>query len=86
MSRHIVNPQVVNTFFNRKVVTPLGKGVAFGIFRLKDASQESIGERVVVRLNVDDVTRPHLGASHCLTPRATSSAVFTFEASEVEAG
>ena len=84
MTRHIINPQVVSTFFNQKVITPLGTGMAFGIFHLKDAHQESVGQRVVVRLKVDETTRPHLAKANCLTPRATASAVFTFGLDEVE--
>lgn len=84
MSRHIVNPQVVSTFFNREVTTPLGTGIAFGVFRLKDRNQESVGGCVVVRLAVDENTRPHLSAAHCLTPHANESAVFMFDPSEVE--
>lgn len=84
MSRHIIDPQVVSMFFNRKVITPLGMGTAFGIFRLKERNQESVGERVVVRLAVDEQTRPHMGGAHCLTPRAANSVLFTFDVSEVE--
>lgn len=85
MSRHIVNPQVVSTFFNRTVKTPIGSGVAFGVFRLKDRNEESIGERIVVSLPVDEMTRPHLNAAHCLTPHANEQALFTFDAADVEA-
>jgi hypothetical protein len=84
MKRYIVNPQTIPTLFNQNVITPLGTGVAFGIFHLKDAGQESVGQRVVVRLKVDDEIRPHLAKANCLTPRATATAVFTFGLDEVE--
>jgi hypothetical protein len=67
-------------------MTPLGMGVAFGIFHLKDAHQESIGERVVVRLPVDEKTREHLSSSNCLTHKAKESALFTFPVSEIGQG
>lgn len=85
MTRHIINPQVVSSFFNQQVTTPLGTGTAFGLFHLKETGQESIGQRVVVRLPVDETTRPHLTRENCMTPRATASAVFTFAVEEVEA-
>jgi len=83
MTRHIVNPHLISSFFNQMVQTPLGEGRAFGLFHLKDAGQESIGQRVVVRLPVNDVTRPHLKEESCLTQKAEHSAVFIFDIEEV---
>jgi len=83
MTRHIVNPQNIHSFCNQFVQTPLGEGRSFGLFQLKDAKQEGIGERVLVRLPVNDMTRPHLKASNCLTPNANHSALFTFDMEEV---
>ena len=82
--RHILNPHVVPSLFNVVVLTPLGVGRSFGTFVMKDAGQESIGQRVVVRLPVDDVTRPRLKDGNCLTQNAVASALFTFELDEVE--
>ena len=84
MTRHILNPHLVHSVFNQLVKTPLGEGRAFGVFHLKDANRESVGQRVVVRLPVDDVTRPHLKAENCLTQKAETTAVFTFDINDVE--
>lgn len=83
--RYIVDPQVIGGWFNQMVTTPLGKGRAFGQFLLKNAAQEGIEQRVVVRLPVNDVTRPRLMDENCLTKRAEKTAVFTFAVHEVEA-
>lgn len=83
MTRHIIDPQNIRGFFNQNVQTPLGEGRAFGLFQLKDAGQESIGQRIVVRLPVDEKTRPHLRDENCLTPYAESTAIFTFPHEEV---
>ena len=57
---------------NQTVITPLGKGVVQG--------RTDTG--LLVRLPVNDATRPHLGASW--TPRARISGLWVFAIEEME--
>jgi len=61
---------------NDKIITPIGGGIVQG--RLDDG-------RVLVRLPVNDITRPRLAES--LTPRATISGLWAFATGDLlEAG
>jgi len=83
MTTHIINPQNITGMLNRKMSTPLGDGIVFGHFQLKDAGVEGIATRVLVRLPVNDVTREHLRDSNCVTPRAEKNGLWVFPVSEV---
>lgn len=83
MRRHIVNPQNIVGYFNKIVQTPLGEGMAFGLFQLRTEKQEGISHQIVVRLPVNEATRPHLRDDNCLTPYANKSAIFTFDHEQV---
>jgi len=72
----------MSDLFNNSVATPIGKGVAFGRFAVR-GQQELITQGVLVRLVVDDQVRKQLSSSKCLTPRASHSAVFVFDESEL---
>lgn len=64
---------------NQKVMTPLGNGVVEGYFAVHDNHNEIVVTGVAVRLSVNDMTRPELDKSNCLTPRAVFSGVWVFE-------
>lgn len=69
---------------NQKVRTPLGVGYVQGQFSVLDAKTEAlISKGIAVRLPVDDVTRPHLTSSKCLTSHASLSGVWVFAESEL---
>lgn len=67
---------------NTKVKTPLGEGVSQGPFEIRQGEESVRG--VLVRLPVNDVTRVYLNQSHCLTPRASASALFAFREAELQ--
>jgi hypothetical protein len=64
---------------NVTVLTPLGSGVVQGRFERQGETGTAV--RLLVRLPVNDVTRPRLRES--LTPRASKSALFIFEKGEL---
>lgn len=69
---------------NQKVSTPLGVGYVQGQFAVLDEkTNETISKGIAVRLPVDDVTRPYLGADNCLTSQASVSGVWVFQESEL---
>lgn len=76
MSRHLLNAQEIRGL-HQKVRTPLGEGTSQGAYEIKQGAERVRG--MLVRLPVNDVTRPHLGSANCLTPRATRTALFTFQ-------
>lgn len=67
---------------NQKVNTPIGSGVVQGQFMAR--ADESVIVKALVRLPVNDVTRPQLGKAYCLTPRAMKTALFVFTESELK--
>jgi len=70
---------------NQKVNTPLGEGYVQGQFAVVDPETEAlISKGIAVRLPVNDMTRPHLNNSNCLTSRATLSGVWVFQESELK--
>ncbi len=70
---------------NQKVDTPLGEGFVQGQFAVLDPETNAlISSGIAVRLPVNEVTRPHLNNSNCLTSRATMSGVWVFQESELK--
>ena len=63
-----------------KVRTPLGIGT-FQLARFQAGRDKTF--RYIVRLPVDEVTRPHLGEPNCLTKGAKLTALFYFTAAEL---
>jgi len=69
----------MNILVNSKVKTPMGEGIVQGALSMLD-ERSLRSARVIIRLPVNDETRPHLGES--LTPRASASGLWVF--SEVD--
>lgn len=70
---------------NQKVQTPLGEGFVQGAFAILEAkTEEPISRGIAVRLPVNDMTRPHLNQSNCMTSHATVSGVWVFQESEIK--
>lgn len=63
---------------NQKIKTPIGEGVIQGFFAVIDSNSEKAAVGVAVRLPVNDLTRPELNKSNCLTPLAVFSGVWVF--------
>ena len=63
---------------NQKIRTPLGEGIVQGFFAVHDGNNDKAAVGVAVRLPVNDVTRPELNKSNCLTPMAVFSGVWVF--------
>lgn len=63
---------------NSKVNTPLGQGIVQGPFAVQSADGETIVRGALVRLPINETTRPHLNQSNCLTPRATLNGLWVF--------
>lgn len=75
---------MANVTINQKVSTPLGEGVVRGQFRVIDPQTGSlISKAFTVEIPVNDVTRPHLNQSNCMTSHATQSGVWVFQESEL---
>lgn len=62
----------------QKVDTPLGRGIVQGRYALTDGNGAVVEVRQLVRIVINDETVQHLSDGNCLTPKATSSALFTF--------
>lgn len=69
---------------NMKIKTPLGEGTMQAPFAVKDAQGENVVRGALVRLPINDVTRPHLNKSNCLTPHAQISGLWVFQESELQ--
>ena len=54
---------------NSTIQTPLGSGIVQGQWHTGG---------IILRLPVNDATRPHLGDDNCLTPRAQRSGLWVF--------
>jgi hypothetical protein len=67
---------------NSKIKTPIGEGISQGPFVVRNDQGEIITRAVLVRLPLNDQTRPHLSEANCRTPRAHRSALFVFPMSE----
>jgi hypothetical protein len=67
---------------NMKVSTPIGMGIIQGAFAVM-AGNEAVVNGVMVRLPIDDATRPQLAQSNCLTPHASLSGVWVFQEKEL---
>ena len=63
---------------NTKVKTPLGVGISQGHF----SNLEEINT-VLVRLPINETTKPELIKSNCMTPRAVGSGLWIFSENEV---
>lgn len=83
--KHVVEPNTISGF-NMPVKTPLGMGRSLGRFLIKTAHEEGIAKGVLVRLPVNDDTRPHLNRSNCITPKAVKSGLWVFPESELGQG
>ena len=64
---------------NTKVNTPLGQGIVQGPFAVQSADGENIVRGALVRLPINETTRPHLNKSNCLTPRAKMNGLWVFQ-------
>lgn len=69
---------------NTKVVTPLGSGVVQGPYTVRDGAGETVVRAVLVRLPVNDMTRPALNRSNCVTPNANESGLWVFAESDCQ--
>jgi hypothetical protein len=69
---------------NQSVITPIGAGVAQGTYAITDASGQPIVKGALVRLQIDDTTRPQLNKSNCITPHAKLSGLWVFQESELK--
>jgi hypothetical protein len=68
---------------NSRVRTPLGVGIVQGAFTVTAGNDAVVG--VLVRLPINETTRPCLSQSNCMTPRAEISGLWVFEAKELSA-
>lgn len=68
---------------NQKVKTPFGDGVVQGFFAVH-SRDEQVVTGVAVRLPVNDLTRPELNKSNCLTPLAVFSGVWVFKQEQLQ--
>ena len=68
---------------NTKVNTPIGAGMVQGAFAVQSAHGENVVNGVLVRLPVNDATRPTMKQSNCLTPKAMTSGLWVFKEEEV---
>lgn len=71
---------------NTKVKTSMGEGIAQApAFSIRDGHGNDIVQGVLVRLPINDATRPHLNKSNCLTPHAVLSGLWVFQVQELNA-
>jgi hypothetical protein len=68
---------------NTKVKTPIGEGFVQGPFAVETVSGDPVVRGALVRLPVNDITRPHLNQSNCMTPHATISGLWVFQEKEL---
>jgi hypothetical protein len=68
---------------NKAVKTPLGEGRVQGAFLITDQKSEPVVRGILVRLPLNDVTRPALKESRCMTPAAEQSGLWVFPEDEV---
>jgi hypothetical protein len=69
---------------NQLVKTPLGKGIEQGRFVILDGHNDLAAVGVLVRLPINDLTRPEMNKSNCMTPHAQSSGLWVFQGSEIK--
>lgn len=69
---------------NQSVKTPLGAGVVQGRFAVLYGGQAVVTDAVIVRLPINDSTRPTMKQSSCLTPRAEQSGLWVFAEEDVK--
>ena len=60
---------------NQKTQTPIGAGIIQGAWE---------GSRLLIRLPVNDQTRPYLTQQNCQTPAASVSGLWVFEVGELK--
>lgn len=70
--------------FNQPVNTPLGRGVTQGAFMATGGQNELVAHGIIVRLAINDVTKPTMNQSNCLTPHATLSGLWVFGQGDVQ--
>ena len=63
---------------NMQIETPLGPGVIDGRFMVLDGEGRLVTTGISVRLPVNEITKPHLHKSNCMTPAAVLSGVWVF--------
>ncbi len=68
---------------NTKVSTPLGEGMVQAPFAIKSAQGDDIVRSLLVRLPINETTRPHLNKSNCVTPHAILSGLWVFQEKEL---
>jgi hypothetical protein len=69
---------------NQQVITPIGAGITQGAFAITDANGKPIVSGVGVRLPINELTKPTMNKSNCLTPHATVSGLWVFQESELK--
>lgn len=69
---------------NTRVSTPYGVGYVHAPFAVQNDKGENVVRGVLVRLPVNDETRPHLNKSNCITPHAHLSGLWVFQESELK--
>lgn len=70
---------------NQQVETPLGLGVIQGQLLVIDGTTETlICKGIAVRLPINEITRPCLNQSNCLTSHAVESGIWVFPESELK--
>lgn len=73
-----------NIMPNSRVKTQFGDGVVQGPFVIRDAGNAEVARGVLVRLPINETTRPHMIAANCLTPRANYNGLWVFRESEIQ--
>lgn len=68
---------------NTKVNTPLGYGMVQGAYAVKAGNGDDIVQGALVRLPINDTTRPHLNKSNCITPHATLNGLWVFQTKDL---
>lgn len=67
---------------NQLVNTPIGQGRYQGRL-VPDIDGHSDGQLALVRLPINEETRTQLNQSNCLTPKATTTGLWSFNESEL---
>ena len=68
---------------NQTVQTPLGVGHFMANYAVLDGNGVPVGKGRMVQVKLTDANRRHIKDSNCLTPLATSTALFVFQDNEL---
>lgn len=69
---------------NQTVQTPLGVGQFMANYAVLDGNGVPVVKGRMVQVKLTDTTRCHIKDSNCLTPLATSTALFVFQDDELQ--